>query len=125
MAVWTFGGPLWDSVVVGYRISATPDRLQSRVASVDWPLSMSLAAVGPLVGGYLLSTIGSRDTLLAFAGLVAVFAALGSAPHRFAVRHRQSSTCSRSCYDAPSTVSVRGSRDSTSTPRSVMISVSM
>jgi MFS family permease len=79
IAVWTFGGPLWDSVVVGYRISATPDRLQGRVASVDWLLSMSLAAVGPLVGGYLLSTIGSRDTLLAFAGLVAVFAALGSA----------------------------------------------
>jgi MFS family permease len=79
IAAWTFGGPLWDSVVVGYRISATPDRLQGRVASVDWLLSMSLAAVGPLVGGYLLSTIGSRDTLLAFAGLVAVFAALGSA----------------------------------------------
>jgi predicted MFS family arabinose efflux permease len=79
IAVWTFFGPLWDAVVVGYRISATPDRLQGRVASVDWLLSMSLAAVGPLVGGYLLATIGSRDTLLAVAGLVAVFAAVGSA----------------------------------------------
>jgi MFS family permease len=79
IAVWTFFGPLWDAVVVGYRISATPDRLQGRVASVDWVLSMSLAAVGPLVGGYLLSTIGSRDTLLAVAGLLGLFAALGSA----------------------------------------------
>jgi MFS family permease len=79
IAVWTFFGPLWDAVVVGYRLSATPDRLQGRVASVDWLLSMSLAAVGPLVGGYLLSTIGSRDTLLAVAGLMVVFAALGSA----------------------------------------------
>jgi MFS family permease len=66
-------------VVVGYRISATPDRLQGRVASVDWMLSISLASVGPLIGGYLLSTIGSRDTLLAVAGLLGVFAALGSA----------------------------------------------
>jgi hypothetical protein len=46
---------------------------------VDWLLSMSLAAAGPLVGGYLLSTVGSRDTLLAVAGLLAALAALGSA----------------------------------------------
>jgi hypothetical protein len=77
--VWTFFGPLWNAVVVGYRLSATPNRLQGRVASVDWLLSMSLAAVGPLVGGYLLSTIGSRDTLLAVASLLVVLAALGSA----------------------------------------------
>jgi hypothetical protein len=68
---WFFG-PLWNAVVVGYRLSATPDRLQGRVASVDWLLSMSLAAVGPLVGGYLLSTIGSRDTLLSVASLLVV-----------------------------------------------------
>jgi MFS family permease len=79
IAVWTFFGPLWNAVVVGYRISATPDRLQGRVASVDWLLSMSLIAVGPLFGGYLLSTVGSRDTLLAFAGLLALLATLGSA----------------------------------------------
>jgi predicted MFS family arabinose efflux permease len=79
IGAWTFFGPLWDAVVVGYRISATPDRLQGRVASVDWMLSISLASVGPLIGGYLLSTIGSRDTLLAVAGLLGVFAALGSA----------------------------------------------
>lgn len=79
IAVDAFFGPLWDAVVVGYRLSATPDRLQGRVASVDWMLSISLAALGPLVGGYLLSTIGSRDTLLAVASLLALFAALGSA----------------------------------------------
>jgi MFS family permease len=79
VAAWTFFGPLWNAVVVGYRISATPDRLQGRVASVDWLLSMSLAAAGPLVGGYLLSTVGNRDTLLAVAGLLAALAALGSA----------------------------------------------
>lgn len=79
IAVSAFFGPLWDSVVVGYRVAATPDRLQGKVASVDWLLSVSLAAIGPVLGGYLLSTIGSRDTLLAFAGLLAVFAALGSA----------------------------------------------
>jgi predicted MFS family arabinose efflux permease len=79
IAVWTFFGPLWNAVVVGYRISATPDWLQGRVASVDWLLSMSLIAVGPLIGGYLLSTMGSRDTLIAFAGLLALLATLGSA----------------------------------------------
>lgn len=83
IAVDAFFGPLWDAVVVGYRLSATPDRLQGRVASVDWMLSISLAALGPLVGGYLLSTIGSRDTLLAVASLLALFAALGSAAPSF------------------------------------------
>jgi len=79
IAVTAFVGPVWDAVVVGYRLSITPDRLQGRVASVDWFLSVSLSAIGPLVAGYLLETIDTRDTLLAVAGLLAVFAALGSA----------------------------------------------
>jgi MFS family permease len=79
VAITAFVGPLWDAVVVGYRISITPDRLQGRVASVDWFLSVSLSAVGPLIAGYLLSTIDTRATLLAVAGLLAVLAALGTA----------------------------------------------
>jgi MFS family permease len=79
IAVTAFVGPLWDAVVVGYRLAITPDRLQGRVASVDWFLSVSLAAVGPIVVGYLLSKIGTHDTLLIVAGLLAVFATLGTA----------------------------------------------
>jgi predicted MFS family arabinose efflux permease len=78
-AVWAFFGPLWDSAVVGYRLAATPDRLQGRVASVDWMLSTSLAAIGPVVAGYLLSTVGGR-TLLVFSGLLALSALVGTAP---------------------------------------------
>ena len=46
---------------------------------MDWFLSVSLSAVGPLIAGYLLSTIDTRATLLAVAGLLAVLAALGTA----------------------------------------------
>jgi hypothetical protein len=93
--VTAFVGPLWDAVVVGYRLTITPDRLQGRVASVDWFLSVSLAAAGPVAAGYLLSTIETRDTLLVVAGLLAVFAALGSwapslrQPPASASRHRE------------------------------------
>jgi MFS family permease len=79
VAVTAFVGPVWDAVVVGYRLSITPDRLQGRVASADWFLSVSASAIGPVIAGYLLSTIGTRDTLLAVAALLAVFAGLGSA----------------------------------------------
>jgi MFS family permease len=78
-AVWAFFGPLWDSAVVGYRLAATPDRLQGRVTSVDWMLSTSLATIGPAVAGYLLSTVGGRTTLLVFSGFLALSALVGTA----------------------------------------------
>jgi MFS family permease len=62
--------PVTDSVVVGYRIAVTPDRLLGRVESVRSTISRLVQPLGPLVAGLLLSAVSARQT-------IAVFAALG------------------------------------------------
>jgi len=61
-----------DSVVVGYRIAMTPDRLLGRVESVRRNISLLIAPLGPLAAGLLLSSVSARTT-------VGVFAAFGLA----------------------------------------------
>ena len=70
-------GPAWNAVVVGARLTLTPDHLRGRVISVARLISGSLLAVGPLAAGLLTQSMGSTDTLLAITGwqlLVAVAA---------------------------------------------------
>jgi MFS family permease len=62
--------PVTDSVVVGYRIALTPDRLVGRVESVRSSISLLAAPLGPLVAGLLLASTSARVT-------VAVFSAVG------------------------------------------------
>ncbi|MEP6641532.1 MAG: MFS transporter, partial [Gaiellales bacterium] len=64
--------PVTDSVVVGYRIAAIPDRLLGRVESVRTALGQVASPLGPLAAGVLLETTSSRAT-------VAVFTACGVA----------------------------------------------
>jgi MFS family permease len=64
--------PSTDSVVHGYRIAMTPDRLVGRVESVRTTVSMLIAPLGPLVAGILLTAASARVT-------IAVFAATGLA----------------------------------------------
>jgi hypothetical protein len=64
--------PVSDSVVTGYRIATTPDRLVGRVEGVRTTISLSIAPLGPLVAGLLLGSVSERMT-------VAVFAAFGLA----------------------------------------------
>jgi hypothetical protein len=64
--------PSTDSVVVGYRIAMTPDRLLGRAESVWRTLSLLVAALGPLTAGLLLGAVSARAT-------IAVFAACGLA----------------------------------------------
>ena len=64
--------PVSDSVVNGYRIAVTPDRLIGRVEGVRTTLSLAIAPLGPLAAGLLLSATSPRTT-------VAVFAACGLA----------------------------------------------
>jgi MFS family permease len=61
-----------DSVVHGYRIALTPDRLLGRVESARTTMSQAMSPLGPLVVGILLSTTSARTT-------IAVFAAVGIA----------------------------------------------
>ena len=74
LAVWAilFGiaAPVTDSVVVGYRLAITPDRLVGRVESVRTTISLVAGPLGPLGAGLLLQETSARTT-------VAVVAACG------------------------------------------------
>jgi Transmembrane secretion effector len=64
--------PSTNSVVHGYRIAMTPDRLLGRVESVRTTISLLIAPLGPLTAGFLLGAVSERST-------IAVFAACGLA----------------------------------------------
>jgi predicted MFS family arabinose efflux permease len=74
--------PSTDSVVIGYRLAITPDRLVGRVESVRSSIALLVAPLGPLVAGVLLGATSARATVAVFAafGLVlAVWATLSPA----------------------------------------------
>jgi hypothetical protein len=59
--------PSTDSVVHGYRIAMTPDRLLGRTESAWSSVSLLIAPLGPLVAGVLLDTLSARATIGVFA----------------------------------------------------------
>lgn len=59
--------PSTDSVVHGYRIAMTPDRLLGRSESVRSTLSLLVAPLGPLTAGVLLGAVSARATIAVFA----------------------------------------------------------
>jgi hypothetical protein len=71
LTVFGLAAPITDSVVVGYRLALTPDRLIGRVESVRSNISLLLAPLGPLAAGLLLEVTSARVTvaLLALGGL--------------------------------------------------------
>jgi MFS family permease len=64
--------PSTDSVVHGYRIAMTPDRLLGRAESATSTIALLIAPLGPLVAGILLDAGSARATIAVFAvaGLV-------------------------------------------------------
>jgi hypothetical protein len=73
LAAWSvlFGlaAPNTDSVVVGYRLAMTPDRLVGRVESVRNNIALVVGALGPLAAGLLLAATSARITVALFATL--------------------------------------------------------
>jgi MFS family permease len=59
--------PITDSVVDGYRIAMTPDRLLGRVETARSTISLVLLPLGPLVAGLLLAHLSPRATVALFA----------------------------------------------------------
>jgi hypothetical protein len=59
--------PVTDSVINGYLVAMTPDRLLGRVESARRTISLLIAPLGPLLAGLLLSTVSARATIAAFA----------------------------------------------------------
>ncbi len=65
--------PVTDSVVIGYRLAITPNRLVGRVESVRTSIALALAPFGSLTAGLLLGAFSARMAILV---LVAVGLAL-------------------------------------------------
>ena len=79
--------PVTDSVVKGYGIAVTPNRLVGRVESVRRTIALALAPLGPLVAGLLLGAVSARATVavillgsLALAVAATVSPAIRNAP---------------------------------------------
>ena len=70
--------PVTDSVVVGYRMAVTPDRLLGRVESVRMTLAQLAYPLGPLAAGILLETTSSRATVAVFTMCGVVLAVWGT-----------------------------------------------
>jgi MFS family permease len=70
--------PSTDSVVHGYRIAMTPDRLIGRVESVWSTISLLVAPLGPLVAGLLLDNVPARAAIAVFAVFGLALAVWGS-----------------------------------------------
>jgi MFS family permease len=70
--------PITDSVVVGYRVATTPDRLLGRVESVRSTISLLAAPLGPLAAGLLLGAVSARATVAVFASAGLVLALWGT-----------------------------------------------
>ena len=70
--------PSTDSVVHGYRIAMTPDRLLGRAESVRTTISLLIAPLGPLVAGVLLGAVSARATVAVFAAAGLVLAVWGT-----------------------------------------------
>jgi hypothetical protein len=59
--------PITDSVVVGYRIAMTPDRLLGRVETAENTIALALYPFGSLIAGVLLEHVSARLTIAFFA----------------------------------------------------------
>ena len=70
--------PSTDSVVHGYRIAMTPDRLLGRAESVRSTISLSIAPLGPLIAGILLATVSARLTIAFFTAFALLLALWGT-----------------------------------------------
>ncbi|MGH2485836.1 MAG: hypothetical protein ACRDHE_07490, partial [Ktedonobacterales bacterium] len=78
---WSFLNPLYNVVIISYRLAATPDELQGRVNSVARLLSSALTPVGLALTGVLLQQIGPVPTILVVA-VGKVFVVLAVTLHR-------------------------------------------
>ena len=70
--------PSTDSVVHGYRLAMTPERLLGRVEAIWSTISLLIAPLGPLVAGVLLDSVSARATIALFAAFGLALALWGS-----------------------------------------------
>jgi hypothetical protein len=71
--------PSTNSVVHGYRIAITPDRLLGRAESIRSTISLAIAPLGPLVAGIMLGRTSARAAIVPFAAVAFLLALWGTA----------------------------------------------
>jgi MFS family permease len=69
--------PITDSVVDGYRLAMTPDRLLGRVEAARTTIALLVLPLGPLVAGLLLAHVSARATIAVFAAFALTLFAWG------------------------------------------------
>jgi MFS family permease len=69
--------PSTNSVVHGYRIAMTPDRMLGRVESIWRTISLLIMPLGPLVAGILLDALPARAAIGLFAAVALVLVVWG------------------------------------------------
>lgn len=67
-----------DSVVVGYRLAVTPDRLVGRVESVRTNISLLITPLGALAAGLLIDAMSARATGAVLAALSVLLVVWGT-----------------------------------------------
>ena len=70
--------PSTDSVVHGYRIAMTPDRLLGRAEAVTSTIALLIAPLGPLAAGVLIASVSERAAIAVFAAFGLVLAVWGT-----------------------------------------------
>ncbi|MDX6387045.1 MAG: hypothetical protein QOD85_847, partial [Gaiellaceae bacterium] len=70
--------PSTDSVIHGYRIAMTPDRLLGRAEAVRSTISLLIAPLGPLTAGVLIGAGSPRLAIAVFAAVGVLLAAWGT-----------------------------------------------
>ena len=75
--------PVTNSIVVGYRVALTPDRLQGRVQAASTLISFSAGWLGPLLVGLLVEDAGFTATILVLVAWSVVLALVAAATRSF------------------------------------------
>jgi predicted MFS family arabinose efflux permease len=75
--------PVTNSIVVGYRVTLAPDRLQGRVQAASTLIAFSAGWTGPLLVGFVVENAGSTATILLLSGWTLLLAIGATASRAF------------------------------------------
>jgi predicted MFS family arabinose efflux permease len=79
LAVSNLVGPVFNVVVGAYRYALVPDRLLGRVQSASLVIAWGAIPLGSLFAGFVVATIGARETIVVLAGILMALALCGTA----------------------------------------------
>jgi hypothetical protein len=79
LAVSNLVGPVFNVVVGAYSYALVPDRLLGRVRSASLVIAWGAIPLGSLFAGFVVATIGARETIVVLAGILLALALCGTA----------------------------------------------